>query len=114
MKPYARADRISIKLKEALSELLHKKVNDPRLEMTIISGVKITQDLRDAYIYFAVSGGDKAKQDAIDGFNSASGFLRSALAKKLKLRYMPKLRFLYDNSFDYGSHIDSILKSLDP
>lgn len=112
MKPFARSDRISMKIQTALSELLRKKINDPRLEMATITGVKLTQDLRDAYIYFTVASGEKAQKDALHGFESASGFIRSSLAKQLGLRFMPKLRFLHDNSFDYGSHIDSILKSL--
>lgn len=112
MKPFARSERICMKIQDSLSELLNKKINDPRLEMVTVTGVKMSKDLRDAYIYFTVASGDKAQKDALHGFESASGFIRSSLAKKLGLRYMPKLRFLHDNSFDYGSHIDSLLKSL--
>ena len=80
--------------------------------MVTITGVELSQDLRDAYIYFTIAMGEKAQKDAIHGFESASGFIRSSLAKQLGLRYMPKLRFLHDASFDYGSRIDTILKSL--
>ena len=112
MKPFARADRISKKIQSSLSELLRKKINDPRLEMVTITGVELTRDLRDAYIYFAISSGEKAQKEAERGFHKATGFIRSSLAKKLGLRYMPKLRFVYDKSFDYGSHMNSLLKSL--
>ncbi len=112
MKPFARADRISMKIQANLSELMTKKINDPRLDMVTITGVKLTSDLRDAYIYFTISSGEKAQKDAMKGFNTASGFIRKALAQKLGLRFMPKLKFIHDNSFDYGSRIDSLLKSL--
>lgn len=112
MKPFARADRISVKIQTSLSELLRKKINDPRLDFVTVTGVKLTPDLRDAHIYFTVSSGEKAQKDAERGFEKASGFIRSSLAKKLGLRYMPKLRFVHDKSFDYGSHMNSLLKSL--
>lgn len=101
-----------MKIQSSLSDLLRKKINDPRLEMVTVTGVKLTQDLRDAYIYYTVSSGEKAQKEAQRGFEKASGFIRSSLAKKLGLRYMPKLRFVHDKSFDYGSHMNSLLKSL--
>lgn len=112
MKPFARADRVGMQIQTTLSELLRKKINDPRLEMVTITGVKLSHDMGDAYIYFTIASGEKAQKDALHGFESASGFIRSALAKKLGLRHMPRLRFLHDTSFDYGSRIDSLLKSL--
>lgn len=112
MKSFSRGDRVSMRIQTALSELLQKRISDPRLAMVTITGVKMSHDLRDAYIYFTVSSGEKAQKDALHGFESASGFIRSSLAKQLGLRYMPKLRFLHDSSFDYGSRIDAILKSL--
>ncbi len=112
MKSFSRSDRIGVRIQTCLSELLRKKINDPRLDMVTVTGVELTPDLREAHIYFTVASGEKAQRDAVYGFESASGFIRSALAKQLGLRYMPKLRFLHDSSFDYGSRIDKLLKSL--
>ncbi len=112
MKSYSRSDRIGTRIQTCLSDLLRKKINDPRLDMVTVTGVELTPDLREAFIYFTVASGEKAQRDAIHGFESASGFIRSALAKQLGLRYMPKLRFFHDSSFDYGSRIDKILKTL--
>lgn len=112
MRSYTRADRIGTRIQTCLSELLRKKISDPRLDMVTVTGVELTPDLREAYIYFTVASGEKAQKDALHGFESASGFIRSSLAKQLGLRYMPRLRFLHDASFDYGSRIDRILKSL--
>jgi ribosome-binding factor A len=112
MKPFSRAERVSVKIQAHLSELLHKKVSDPRLEMVTITGVKLTDDLRHAQVFFCTAGGKKAKHEALAGFKSASGFLKKTLAAKLGLQYMPALIFLYDESLDYGSLINEVLKSL--
>jgi ribosome-binding factor A len=117
MKPFTRSDRVGTKIQKVLSELLRKSINDPRLETTTITGVKMSRDLRLAYIYFitskdSTSNSKKSKEEAIKGFNSALGFLKRSLARQLGLRYMPNLKFYYDESFDYGSRIDSVLESI--
>ncbi len=112
MKPFARADRVSMRIQSSLSELMRKKISDPRLDMVTITGVKLTRDLREAYIYFTVASGEKAQKEAKHGFNKATGFIRKALAGTLGLRFMPKLTFIHDDSFDYGSRISTLLKSL--
>ncbi len=114
MKPFKRADRVSGQIQKALSDLLHKNIKDPRLELVTITGVKMTKDLRLARIYFTITDSNNKKQEeeAIKGFNSALGYIKRTLAQQLGLRYMPDLRFHYDQSFDYGSRIDSVLKEL--
>ena len=73
----------------------------------------MTPDLKLAYIYFTTFEGEKHKAEALEGFDSSLGFLKRNLARKLGLRYMPELKFFYDESFDYGAHIDSILKAIE-
>jgi len=113
MKPFSRADRVGELIQQVLSEILTRSIRDPRLKMTTITGVKMSKDLRNAKVYFAVSGGPKKVDGALLGFNSAMGYIKRVLAAELDLRYMPELKFFYDNSFDYGAHIDALLKSLD-
>ena len=116
MKPFARADRVSGQIQKNLSDLLRKSINDPRLELVTITGVKMSRDLKFAYIYFSVSGADsdkkKAAQEAEKGFKSALGYIKLTLAGQLGLRHMPELRFHYDQSFDYGDRIDLVLKNI--
>ncbi len=112
MTPYSRADRVSGLIQETLSEILFKHVKDPRLKMATITHVKMTRDLKIARVYFSISGGAKKIQAATEGFKSAMGFVKRTLARRLDLRYMPQMEFYYDDSFDYGSHIDQILKSI--
>ena len=114
MKPFARSQRVSGEIQRVLSDLLQRHIKDPRLKMTTITRVRMSADLRIARIYYATAGA-RANQDQVaDGFKSAQGFVKRTLAHQLGLRYMPALEFYYDDSFDYGSHIDQLLKSLDP
>ncbi len=114
MKPFKRADRVSGQVQKALSDLLLKDIKDPRLKNVTITGVKMSPDLRLARIYFAIPASTKEKpeEDAIKGFNSALGYIKRTLARQLGLRYMPDLKFHYDQSFDYGARIDSVLNTL--
>ncbi|MBF0228017.1 MAG: 30S ribosome-binding factor RbfA [Desulfamplus sp.] len=112
MKPYPRGERIGAAIHTALSELLSRKIEDPRISMATISGVEMTSDLKIAYIYFTLFGGKDKVKDAMAGFESSRGYIKKHIAPKLGLRYMPELKFLHDSSFDYGSKIDSILNSV--
>jgi len=112
MKPFKRADRVSGQVQRALSELLHKRIRDPRLKEATISEVKMSPDLKLAKIYYTLPDREKARDDALAGFKSASGFVKRTLARELGLRYMPDLKFYYDDSFDYGAKMDSLIRSL--
>lgn len=111
MKPYARADRISGRIQLAITELLSKKMQDPRIEMATVSGVKMTPDLRVAHVYIAVFGDQKRISEVMMGFKSSKGFIKRSIAPKLGLKYMPDLNFLHDESFDKAAKMDALIKS---
>jgi ribosome-binding factor A len=112
MIPFSRADRVSGLIQKVLSNLLKKDIHDPRLHMATITNVKMSRDLKLARIYFSIYGGGGKAEAAAKGFESARGFIKRSLARELSLRYMPDLIFFYDESFDYGSHIDELLKRI--
>lgn len=112
MKPVARSDRVGGQIQKVLSDIILKRVKDPRLKTATITGVKMSRDLKMARIYFVTSGGKKNKDAAVEGFKSAFGYVKRTLAAQLGLRYMPELRFFYDESFEYGDHIDKILNRI--
>jgi ribosome-binding factor A len=112
MIPFSRADRVSGLIQEVLSNLLKKGIHDPRLHMATITNVKMSRDLKIARIYFSIYGDSNKREAAAKGFESAHGFIKRSLAPKLSLRYMPDLIFFYDESFDYGSRIDELLKRI--
>jgi len=112
MMPFSRADRVGGLIQKVLSDILKKSIKDPRLKMATITGVKVARDLKQARIYFSISGGSQKKGAAIKGFNSAHGFIKRTLAQELDLKYMPNIKFFYDESLDYGAHIDELFESI--
>ena len=74
---FSRAERVGGQIQKILSEILLKDVQDPRLEMTIITAVKMSKDLKIARIYFTVTGGKSNTDEALKGFKSAAGFLKA-------------------------------------
>ncbi len=112
MKPYPRADRIGVKIQAAISELLVKKVQDPRIEMATISKVELNSDLSIAYVFFSIFGSAKQITDAKQGFKSSKKFIKKLITPKLHLKYMPDIQFRYDDSFAHGSRIDAILHDI--
>jgi ribosome-binding factor A len=109
MKPYARAERISVQIQMAITDLLNKKMQDPRLEMATISGVEVTSDLRIADVYITVFGDKKRVRDAMDGFKKSKGYIKKSIAPKLGLKFMPELRFFHDDTFDKAARLDALI-----
>ena len=112
MIPFSRSDRVGGLIQKVLSDILKKSIKDPRLKMATITGVKVSRDLKQARIYFTISGGSQKKGAAIKGFTSAHGFIKKTLAHELDLKYMPNIKFFYDESLDYGAHIDELIESI--
>lgn len=111
MKPYTRADRIAGRIQVAITDLLRKKINNPKVEMATISGVKLTSDLRIADIYITVFGGKKKAFEAMEGFKQSKGFIKKSIAPGLGLKFMPELRFFHDDSFDKAAKMDALIQA---
>jgi ribosome-binding factor A len=109
---FNRAERVGGQVHKVLADLIRRGVNDPRLAQVTISGVTLSRDLRIAKVYFTAHADAHDEQALLAGFKSAKGFIKRELARELGLRYMPDLKFFYDASFDYGAHINRILKSI--
>ncbi|RTZ96522.1 MAG: 30S ribosome-binding factor RbfA [Deltaproteobacteria bacterium] len=112
MRPFSRGSRVGGEIQKLLSELLLRKIKDPRLKMILITGVKMTPDLKLARVYYTSTGQDINPGNTLEGLKSASGFFKRLLAQKLDLRYIPALHFYHDDSFEYGDRIERLLKSV--
>jgi len=108
----SRIDRINEEVMRALSDAL-RSIKDPRVGgLVSITRCEVTRDLRYAKVYVSVFGTDEQKKDAIRGLRSASGYLRGELARRVKLRSLPELIVIPDDSIGYGAHISGILNRL--
>lgn len=112
MKTFSRSDRVGGLIQKNLAELLLKEISDPRLGRATITGVKVSSDLRIAKIFFTAPAEGNAPAQALEGFQSASKFIKHELAQRLGLRYMPDLKFFYDESIDYSARIEKLLKKV--
>jgi len=111
---YQRSDRVGDRLLELIAELLRREIRDPRIGGVTLTGAKVSKDLRHARIYFNLLGGQQNRTDALAGLKSATGFIRSKVAKQLSLRFVPALEFFYDETEDQAQRIDDLLKLVKP
>lgn len=109
-KDFPRALRIAEQVRREVAELLHSGVKDPRVGMVTISDVEVSRDLKHAKIYFTVLGDQDLIDSSQTGLDSAVGFLRHELGKRLKVRTVPDLRFIYDHSLLQGERIDALIE----
>ncbi|CBL44449.1 Ribosome-binding factor A [gamma proteobacterium HdN1] len=108
---YKRTDRIADQIQRELAVLLQREISDPRVGMVTVSGVKVARDLSFADVYVSFMTLEKAEEvkQALAVLEHASGFLRSMLAKNIKLRVIPRLRFHFDQVIVTGPHISSLI-----
>ena len=105
-----RIERVNSIIREEISELLQRQVKDPRLgEFIAITEVTTSPDLKFAKVFVSQMGAEVDRQKILKGLASASGFFRTALAKRLKMRYVPELHFQWDNSIEHGDRISRLL-----
>ncbi|MBR1635136.1 MAG: 30S ribosome-binding factor RbfA [Lachnospiraceae bacterium] len=103
-------DRINEEVYRTLSDIIRSEVKDPRISpITSITGVEVTNDLKQAKVYVSVFGENDALDETMEGLKSSSGFIRGRLAKELNLRNTPELKFLPDASIAYGLKMSKMI-----
>jgi len=112
MASQGRANRVAQRIKEELSTLLLFEVSDPRLADVYITHVKVDREMAFADIYVSALEGAERSDEILEGFDRASGFLRSQLAKLIQLRSFPRLRFNWDHVPENADRIDRLIASL--
>ena len=104
--------RVGERIREELSLLLLRKVNDPGLAPVTVTEVSVTPDLRIAHVNYSALVPPEERPAVAKALRRSSGFLRRELGHSLGLRYAPELQFHYDDSFDRGARIDAILREI--
>jgi len=106
----SRTRRVADQIQRELAILIQQEVKDPRVGMATVTGVDVTREFEHARVYVTVlESQDDIKQTLI-GLNKASGFLRKALAGRLKLRTTPQLLFVHDSTIEDGNRLLSLIK----
>ena len=107
-----RQRKIADQIKKYLSQLIDRRVKDPRKGFITLTHVKITGDLRIATVYYTCLGDQEERKNSHEALESAKNFLRNELSPLLKMRFTPELRFFYDESLEYSEHINELIKKI--
>jgi ribosome-binding factor A len=107
-----RLQRIADRIRQELSEMLIREINDPRLKQIYITDVKVDRELAYADVYVSAVEGVTRSADILAGLESASGFIRRTLAARVELRAFPRLRFHWDMTPENADRIEQVLAEL--
>ncbi len=105
----ARTGRLADQIQRDLAELIRLELKDPRVDLVTITAVEVSADHSHARVFFTTLRGEEAVGPALEGLRSASGFLRSRLAKALHIRTVPELHFEYDESIQRGARLSRLI-----
>ena len=105
-----RPEKLGDLIQRELSDLLQRELRDPRVGMVTITSVDVSPDLSHAKVFFTIFEKEKL-DDTLAGLKRSSGFLRSQLARRIKLYTTPELRFVYDESVERGDRLSRLIDS---
>ena len=102
--------RINGEVLKELSNIIRSEIKDPRINpMTSVVAVEVAPDLKTCKAYISVLGDEKSQKDTITGLKSAEGYIRSQLARTVNLRNTPEIRFILDQSIEYGINMSKLI-----
>jgi len=107
-----RAQRIALRIREELSEMLVLEIYDPRLRDVSITDVTVDRELAYADIYVSAIQGSEGSAEIFQGFERAQGFIRRELSRRVELRTFPRLRFHWDPTFERAERIERLIAGL--
>lgn len=108
-----RVRRVAEQIKKDVSSIISSDIKDPRVAgITSVTEVKLTRDLRYASVYVSIYGSETEKEETLQTLIRATGFIRSEVGRRVRLRHTPEINFFLDNSIEYGAHIDNVIKTL--
>lgn len=102
--------RINGEVQKVLAEIIRGELKDPRINpMTTVMAVEVAPDLKSCKAFISVLGDIQSQEDTLKGLNSAMGYIRNQLAKKINLRNTPEIRFIMDQSVEYGINMSKLI-----
>ena len=102
------------RVKREVADILQTRVKDPRVGSVVVTGAKVSPDLSLAQIYVFITGSPEEQKATIAGLEAATPFMRSELGQRMSVRKLPQLRFVRDESFEYGNRIEQLLNEIRP
>ncbi len=112
MLPYKRSQRVSDLIREEVADIIMYRLKDPRIGFVTVTGVDMTSDLKLARVFVSILK-EEERDLTLEILNSAKAFIRSALSKRLRMKFIPHIEFRLDTSIEYGYKINSLLKQIE-
>ncbi|MFH1453301.1 MAG: 30S ribosome-binding factor RbfA [Armatimonadota bacterium] len=106
-----RISKLNKLLKQEISDII-LKLKDPRIGFVSITEVDTSADLRHAKVFISILGTEEEKKKSLEGLNSACGFIRHELMSRIKIRNIPGVSFVYDNSIERGTRILNLINKI--
>ena len=103
-------DRLNNMFVEEISKIIHEEIKNKDVGFVTITDARITNDLSFAKVYITTLDNDRDK--VLNALNKSSGFVRSLLCNRIKIRKMPEIHFVYDESIEYGKKIEDIIERI--
>ena len=105
-------ERVRSLLKKEVSDIIFNQFKDPRVGFVTVTDVELSADLRNAKIFVSVMGDEEEKKNTLNVLRNGTGFIRTEIGKRIRLRHTPELLFKIDNSLEYGAKINSLLEQV--
>jgi len=107
---FKRTDRVGAEMQRELAELIREEIKDPALGLITLQEVRVVRDFSQAKVFFTMMAGTLSRKAAADHLNQAAGHLRWLLGRRMTLRTVPKLHFVYDESVEAGEHLAALIE----
>lgn len=104
-----RTERLRELVKEEFGAILQRDLKDPRIGFVSVTDVEVSHDYSHVKIFVSIMGDDESKKSTMEGLESAKGFIRTELGKRIRLRHTPEVHLIADNSIERGSRIFELL-----
>lgn len=104
-----RARRVGEQLQRELAGLIQRELNDPRVQWVTVSAVKVARDFAHAKVYVTVLNESERLAPALAALEHAAGFLRHELGRRMRMRVIPQLHFVYDESVERGTRLSKLI-----
>ena len=102
--------RINTEVQHELSKIIREEIKDPRInEITSVVAAEVAPDLKTCKAYISVLGDEESQKSTLEGLNSAEGYIRKQLAKRINLRNTPEIKFIIDQSIEYGVNMSKLI-----
>jgi ribosome-binding factor A len=107
-----RSDKVADLIQKEISQMLLRGLKDPRIGFVTITKVTVSEDCRTAKIYFSVVGSPEEREISTEGLNSAKGYVRKELGRRIRMKYTPEITFQFDPSIEYAIHIGEVIEQV--